>query len=283
MKKILVIWDHHPSADPLLQKASDLAAAFDADVELCAFISQQVQAEKSPAQLAQLQSQIRAAEQHYFSAFTSVNTHILLADDVATRASQLAEKLRADLIIKTGHRSETLFYTPTDWQLMREAPCPVLFISPVRWRSKPVVLAAVDAGSSSQSQQAMDREVLRAAQAACSATGSELHAFYNLNIAKPLTELDIVEPGEVLRAQGEGAKVQLAGCLTQAGIEAKTSHLTAGDISKNLPSVANKIRADLVVLGCAGRAGLKGWLLGNTAEKVIHQLRTDLLVVRPAS
>lgn len=283
MKNILVIWDHHQSADQLLRKAGDLARAFQARVTLCAYISSQVQAEKSAAELDQLEAEITAAGTQYFAGSNGFSSQILLSDAVATDACQQARASAADLIIKTGHRSEGLFYTPTDWQLMREAPCPVLFISANGWHSKPVVLAAVDAGSSSQSQQTMNRAVLQAAQSACNATGSELHAFFNLNIAKPLTELDIVEPGDVLRAQGEGARVQLAASLAQAGIEARTSHLTAGDISKNLPSMANKIRADLVVLGCAGRSGLKGWLLGNTAEKVIAQLRTDLLVVRPGS
>jgi len=47
--------------------------------------------------------------------------------------------------------------------------------------------------------------------------------------------------------------------------------------------VADKIKADLVVMGTAGHKGLVAHLLGNTAKKVLSHLRTDVLALKPAT
>ena len=50
--------------------------------------------------------------------------------------------------------------------------------------------------------------------------------------------------------------------------------------SKEIPSVAKKVKADLVVLGNVGRTGLKGLVIGNTAEKILQRLAVDVLLVK---
>src|SRR5690606_26310559 len=65
-----------------------------------------------------------------------------------------------DLVVKAGHRSENLFYTPTDWQLLRRCPAPVL-IAGRRPRGKSRrILATIDAGSADPVQIGLNRKVL---------------------------------------------------------------------------------------------------------------------------
>ena len=45
--------------------------------------------------------------------------------------------------------------------------------------------------------------------------------------------------------------------------------------------VARSIRAQIVVMGAMSRSGLKRVFIGNTAERVLHDLPCDVLVVKP--
>jgi nucleotide-binding universal stress UspA family protein len=58
-------------------------------------------------------------------------------------------------------------------------------------------------------------------------------------------------------------------------------HLLKGDPRKNVPELAAKIKADLVVMGTVARTGLPGFFMGNTAESIINQLDCSLLTVKP--
>jgi universal stress protein E len=43
--------------------------------------------------------------------------------------------------------------------------------------------------------------------------------------------------------------------------------------------MANSIDADLVILGNVGRQGLSGLTVGNTAEKILTDIKADVLVL----
>lgn len=60
-----------------------------------------------------------------------------------------------------------------------------------------------------------------------------------------------------------------------------TPHILAGVPNKTISHIADEIKADLVIIGSMGRTGVKGLLNKNTAEKVLHHPRTDMLVVKP--
>jgi len=45
--------------------------------------------------------------------------------------------------------------------------------------------------------------------------------------------------------------------------------------------VVSKLKVDMVVMGTSGKTGLKARVIGNTAEKVLTHLRTDLLAIKP--
>jgi nucleotide-binding universal stress UspA family protein len=45
--------------------------------------------------------------------------------------------------------------------------------------------------------------------------------------------------------------------------------------------VAEHVQADLIAMGTVGRSGIKGLLLGNTAEKVLGACDLSMLTVKP--
>jgi hypothetical protein len=50
---------------------------------------------------------------------------------------------------------------------------------------------------------------------------------------------------------------------------------------KEIARTADRIHADLIAIGTVGRGGIKGLLLGNTAEKVLNACRCSVLTVKP--
>lgn len=46
-------------------------------------------------------------------------------------------------------------------------------------------------------------------------------------------------------------------------------------------SLAAKLNADLVIISSVGNVGIKAKLIGNTAEKIMRLLKTELLILPP--
>ena len=58
-------------------------------------------------------------------------------------------------------------------------------------------------------------------------------------------------------------------------------HLIKGTAGIVIPDVAEKERADLIVMGTLSRSGVRGFLIGNTAEKILQKVDCSVLAVKP--
>ena len=288
-KRILVIADR-PLApdDQALQKALDLAGK--ARLTVCSFIYDEVVDDGgafSDREARQLKKRLLTRQQEMLDALLARFDHKRLqgkavwARSVAGWVTEQLEEDRFDLVVKTGHRTEKAWYTPTDWQLLRTCQVPVYLVSARKWRAKPTVLATVDFGNRSRAQRRLDRQVLEGARALADARGAALHCAYSLPISQVMLDLELHSPHEYLKRfekQHGEALQKLAG---EYGIAPEQVHVEVGAPEKKLPSIANRLKAELVVMGTHGRKGLKGRMLGNTAERVLNVLRTDILALRP--
>ena len=54
-----------------------------------------------------------------------------------------------------------------------------------------------------------------------------------------------------------------------------------GPVERVIASRAARVGAQIVVMGTVGRKGVKARLLGNTAERVLRHLKTDVLAIKP--
>ena len=57
-------------------------------------------------------------------------------------------------------------------------------------------------------------------------------------------------------------------------------HLIEGDPSPELVKLAQRMKAQLVVMGAVSRTGLKRLFIGNTAERLLDALPCDICVVK---
>ena len=156
---------------------------------------------------------------------------------------------------------------------------------PVRWLNEgddkamryKHVLAAVDVTEEAAEVLAMAREVADEHQAKLSV----------VTVVRPLTHvyggLDMVSYTQVsvnfeeeARAQAQ-AQVEALGA--QVGVPAGDVHVSIGSPVTQIVDEAERLGADLIVVGSHGKHGL-GLLLGSTANGVLHRAACDVLTIR---
>ncbi len=81
---------------------------------------------------------------------------------------------------------------------------------------------------------------------------------------------------EEMRSQ---ASEKLKALGTTFGVSEKDIYVRMGTPATEIRSIADELKADLIVVGTHGRHGL-GLLLGSTANAVLHGVGCDVLVVK---
>jgi universal stress protein E len=199
-----------------------------------------------------------------------------VADWVIDRAA----KDNVDIVMKRVHRSATLTYTPTDWQLLRGCRCSVMLVAEKHWKQSNNILAAVDLGTRSRSKKALNEKVVAQASELAQLFECRLIVGYALPISRVLRDLDILDENK-LRRQAKQRLDDFCDGLEAKGIQVDDRKLVKGEPEKALVNAAAKSRAALVVLGSVGRKRLAGRVIGNTAEQILRLAKADVMAVRP--
>lgn len=226
--------------------------------------------------------ELRAVLAQANTAGVDVHLEIVWQQDVAAWVNERCHRENIDLVVKTGHRSESWFYTSTDWQLIRECPAPVLIVASKSWKKKTRILAALDLNTRTESKQRLNGHILQEAGRLAAALGDDLHCGYCIELPTILADMDIIEPRQYAKKVSADVEPTIQQLSERYNIPRNHFHLKAGRPDRVIPSIANQLKADLVVVGTVGRRGIKGKLLGNTAEGVLSKLRTDILAIKPS-
>jgi len=199
-----------------------------------------------------------------------------------------ATAIKADLIVADSPvrtRLARWLLHLTDWELLRLSPLPVLLVKTRELYERPIVLAAVDPMHAHAKPANLDKAILDYGSCVARALSGSLHVVH----ARPPLPLDsspslIIRDtqGDILQTRREQkARAEFAKCANEAGVPRARQHFVDGDPSVVLPERAQRLGADLVVMGAVSRSGLRRIFIGNTAERVLRELPTDVLVVKP--
>lgn len=191
-----------------------------------------------------------------------------------------------DLVIKGTRRHDKLqsvIFTPTDWHLLRKAPCSVLLVKGHEWPPQVKIIGAVNAGAEDSAHQSLNQRIIREGQHMSERLKAELHLINcyptaPLNMAIEIPEFDTSDYQKNVRDYHIKSMHELAEGFH---IQPQYLHICEGLPEYQVPALAEDIDAELVVIGTIGRTGFTAALLGNTAEHVIEQLNCDVLAVKP--
>jgi len=185
------------------------------------------------------------------------------------------------MVVKTANRSETFLYTSTDWQLLRECSAPIFIVSDNKWRKAPNVLAAIDLETKHKSKQTLNYQIIKAAKSFAKANQAELFVCYTVHCSPFLSDLGLQFKDELEVNAEQALKGEIEKLAAEYDIPVANFVVKAGEPEKVIPSIAAKKKVGLVVIGTVGRKGLKAKVLGNTAEKVLTLLKSDVLALKP--
>lgn len=104
---------------------------------------------------------------------------------------------------------------------------------------------------------------------------------YVLHVVPPLSS---TSPGVMLGETDEKQMVQhadeaLARALSAAGIGEARRRITIGDPASEIIDVARELDAAMIVIPSRGKTGLRRWMIGSVAERVVRRAPCPVLVL----
>jgi len=182
-------------------------------------------------------------------------------------------KSGCDLVIKSSyhHSKSRRFYTTTsDFNLMRGCACPILFAHQTQEWQSDKVLACVDLESTDSKHVRLNGVIVRDARAVADIVGMDLHI-----AAAHRGEID----ADNLPIKGHGHQVNLQQLGELYDVDPSRVHLRQGETVATLKGICDEIDPSIVIIGTLARTGIKGKLIGNTAEKLLDLVEADVLTV----
>ena len=170
--------------------------------------------------------------------------------------------------------------THNEWRLVVTCPVPVLVVkTPVHTKYRHIV-AAVDPFHAHSKPGELDLAILAQArdlQARTRATLSALHCFVPFeHLGSDLT----IPVGNAFAADARREEVKKL--LRLAGLATAAARVEIGPTHEVVDRLAERGEADVVVMGVLARSRIKEWLIGSTAERVLHGAPIDVLAVKTA-
>ncbi len=112
-----------------------------------------------------------------------------------------------------------------------------------------------------------------------------VHAYQNVSLGMaavaashggPVVDLERLNEG--LQESGESVVEAVLADAVAGGVRAE-SHVTSGDPADALLAVAERVGADLIVVGNRGMSGMKRFMLGSVPNRISHHCPCNLLIV----
>lgn len=195
---------------------------------------------------------------------------------------------RCDLLIRNASGTDSpLFFSSLDMRLMRNGPCPVWIVKPRPVVTFERVLVAVDPFPADQSEESFHRQIVDLASSLAEWEQGMLHVVSAWDIegeallaSKVNTDV-FKEYVDEIGALGRKNMRRAIEALAKPP-QPKHTRYRKGIASEVITQYATEINADVIVMGTLARLGVSAMLMGNTAERVLRQVRCAVLTVKPS-
>lgn len=198
---------------------------------------------------------------------------------------------KQDLVIMNAESkarlNETLFGS-TEMHLMRKCPCPVWVTKSTEPRKYDRILAAVDLDPDDEEKTLLNSKIMDLATSLSLLEQSELHIIHvwNFKYESLLRTRRGVLPDEVDRVvemERRAHEQWLNEVLEKYPLKnlKHQFHLLKGEAKELIPEIAKGMKIEVIVMGTVCRTGIEGFLIGNTAETVLHEVDCSVLTVKP--
>jgi len=198
---------------------------------------------------------------------------------------EVVRRFGIDFVVKESrHHSKikTLFYTPTDWHLLRKCPVPLWLLHQQISDQPQRILAAVSSVFIDDEYQRLDQRVLKYATGLATRLGCDLqvvNAYCIVPLGVSLDGAGIYQDEYLqdLQQQHHQRTLELTRtfAIPDANVETRN-----GEAQTVIAQAAVELKVDLVVLGTVARHGIAGVFIGNTAEQILEMLDCEVLTLK---
>ena len=216
-----------------------------------------------------------------------VTTEVVWVQDPFAEILQFVNEMPVILIIKDAQHESALkriFYTPLDWQLLRDCPVPVHLVTDDTHPRPRNVLAIVDVLRSEEQDCLFNDQILDAATRLaeqCDARLELVHVYdwttvYTTDMgfgALPLAT-------GIHETLGSAQHEAFAALAERHGVPDPCRHFIEGAPVPSICEFADKQQIDVIVMGTVQHHGLSK-LLGSTAEQLLHRAPCSVLAIKP--
>jgi universal stress protein E len=197
-----------------------------------------------------------------------------------------AANVEADLILKAteeeqsaGERIASVIRTPDEWNLLRHAEVPVMLVKAAAWSAEATVICALDVFD--EGHEDLSRSLLAQSAAVAQRLGADLDVVYAYPLFEPwVGELGAVKSyADIKAAIEDDARARVDELAAGAGVSFRHLHLEEGQTAPVLARLVEDSEAALLVVGTHAREGVRGVLLGNTSERILHAVDSDVMTI----
>ena len=211
-----------------------------------------------------------------------------------------------DLVIKCPESPSWLdrFFSGDDMHLLRKCPCPVWLIKPEASKSCRRILAAVDVHDGYpqkelETRHCLNVQILEMAASLAISESSELHVVHAWDSMTELVSAFMMSQDfseEEIAANREQEQRQQQWLLDEFIRTLKinshavrdaldylqlSTHLLKGSPRREIPLLAKRLEVNCIVMGTVARTGIRGFIMGNTAETILEQIDCSVLAIKP--
>jgi universal stress protein E len=302
LKKILAVIDPTVADQPAVKRATWLAKNSGAELELLVcYYNEYLSGDRlfdSPSLEKARDEVIENHEKHLETLAEPLRADGIIVKTSAVWDHPLYEGIvrhaiesGADIVVKDTHHHSAVtraLLTNTDWNLIRTCPMPLWLVKPRDLSDQPVFVAAIDPMHQHDKPAALDDELLHVSKSIAAKVDGDVHAFhsYDPRIAVATATANAYIPvslpfDEIEQQMHEDHEKRFIEITEFHEIEADHAHLVAGLAHEELPLIAEKLAADVVVMGAVARNRWKRLFIGATAERTLEDLPCDLLIIKP--
>ncbi|MCK5394532.1 MAG: universal stress protein [Gammaproteobacteria bacterium] len=190
-----------------------------------------------------------------------------------------------------GGLKERLFGS-TSMHLMRKCPCPVWVVKATKRTKYKKVMAAVDVSSDSPSDKnrnSLNSLIIQLASSLARMDNSKFHvvqvwSVYGegyMQVRGNMSDESLHELRKRNKQEYASRLDHLLASIDLKGIISRRHMPRNMDVPKAIIKLAKSKAIDLLVMGTVCRTGLAGFIIGNTAEKVLSEVNCSVLTVKP--
>lgn len=215
-------------------------------------------------------------------------TQVLVGDPALEIIRDVIEQ-RRDLVIMTaegkGGLKQRLFGT-TSTHLMRKCPVPLLVMKPSRRNRFHQILAAIDSEVTGGARDSLNALILELGLSLSAREDADLHVahawtMFGESLLRGRSGMCTSDVDRLVREEAKRQRRVIESLLAQHSITGCQLHLSKGDAAEVIPKLVGKLGIDLLVMGTVCRTGIPGFIIGNTAERVLDIVDCSVLVVKP--